>query len=105
MLEWGLKPFETFPAPIYRDTVLAINFEDAKKYFLAPLVEIHYAHSLMLARQGIITRQEAQTLCAALDSLNIARIQRAIYDGAYEDLFFFIEELLVESVGEVAGKM
>jgi len=100
-----LKPSEKFPAPVYRDTVLAINFEDAKKYFLAPLLEIHYAHTLMLEKQGILTSAEARTLCAALDSLDLDHIQRAIYDGTYEDLFFFIEELLTESAGEVAGKM
>ena len=44
----------SFPAPIYRDTVLAQVFADAKKYFLAPLLEIEYAHTLMLARQGLM---------------------------------------------------
>ncbi|MEO8026160.1 MAG: argininosuccinate lyase [Bryobacteraceae bacterium] len=100
-----MKPSEKFPAPIYRDTVLAINFEDAKKYFLAPLLEIHYAHTLMLEKQGILTASEAATLVHALDGLDLDRIQRSIYDGTYEDLFFFVEELLVDSAGEVAGKM
>ncbi len=90
---------------MYRDTVLAINFEDAKKYFLAPLLEIHYAHTLMLEKQGILTAGEARTLIAALDALDLEHIQRAVYDGTYEDLFFFIEELLEESAGDVAGKM
>lgn len=105
MLQWGLKPSEKFPSPIYRDTVLAINFEDAKKYFLAPLLEIHYAHTLMLRKQGILTKQEARLLTGALDALDIERIQKAVYDGTYEDLFFFVEELLADSVGDVAGKM
>ena len=48
-----------FPAPVYRDTVLAPIFADAKKYFLAPLIEIEYAHTLMLARQRIMPEAEA----------------------------------------------
>jgi hypothetical protein len=47
-----LEEAEKFPAPVYSETVLAVNFEDAKKYFLQPLLEIHYAHTLMLSRQG-----------------------------------------------------
>ena len=47
-----------FPAPVYAETVLSPNFEDAKNYFLDPLLEIHYAHTRMLAAQGILTASE-----------------------------------------------
>jgi argininosuccinate lyase len=43
---------DPFPAPIYAETVLAHNFEDAKKYFLGALLEVHYAHTRMLAGAG-----------------------------------------------------
>jgi argininosuccinate lyase len=43
-----------FPAAVYADTVLSVNFRDAQRHFLDALIEIHYAHTLMLARQGII---------------------------------------------------
>jgi len=97
---------EVFPAPVYRDTVLTQNFEDAKRYFLDSLLEIHYAHTRMLAQQGIITRQEERALLAALDELDRASIAKVVYDGAYEDLFFYIESLLQKSAGaDIAGKM
>ena len=48
---------DSFPAPLYAETVLGPNFEDAKRYFLDALIEIHYAHSRMLAEQGISTVQ------------------------------------------------
>lgn len=38
---------DQFPAPIYDETVLAVNFEDANKHFLDSLLEIHNAHTLM----------------------------------------------------------
>jgi len=96
---------EPFPSPVYRDTVLTQNFEDAKRYFLESLIEIHYAHTRMLGAQGILSKADERTLIAALDGLDRSRIAQAVYDGSYEDLFFFLESLLEKSAGEVAGKM
>src|SRR5215469_14656204 len=95
-----------FPAPIYRDTVLAPVFADAKRYFLSPLIEIEYAHTLMLARQGIMSEAEAALCIRALDGLNLDEVRAAQYDGTFEDLFFYIEKKLAEACGtEIAGKM
>jgi argininosuccinate lyase len=96
---------DSFPAPLYAETVLGPNFEDAKRYFLDALIEIHYAHSRMLAQQGILTGAEEQTLRAALNHLDRKVIARARYDGSSEDLFFFIENLMESACGELAGKM
>ncbi len=97
---------DSFPAPVYADTVLIHNFEDAKKYFLDSLIEIHYAHTRMLARTGILRADEENQLIAALDGLDRDKIARAVYDGAYEDLFFYIESLIETACGPgVAGKM
>ena len=49
---------EQFPAPLYAETVLAPNFQEAQRHFLDALLEIHYAHTRMLARQGILTEAE-----------------------------------------------
>jgi len=95
-----------FPAPIYRDTVLAPVFADAKRYFLEPLLEIEYAHTLMLARQGIMPASEAALCIRALDGLDIATIRVTEYDGTFEDLFFYLEKKLAAVCGaEIAGKM
>jgi argininosuccinate lyase len=95
-----------FPAPIYRDTVLAPVFADAKRYFLEPLLEIEYAHTLMLAQQGIMPKDEAALCIRALDTLNVAEIRAAEYDGTFEDLFFYLEKKLAAICGgEIAGKM
>jgi argininosuccinate lyase len=94
-----------FPAPIYAETVLGPNFEDAKTHFLDALLEIHYAHTRMLAAQGILTASEERLLLNALDSLDLEEIARARYDGSCEDLFFFIEGLLRRACGDLAGKM
>jgi argininosuccinate lyase len=100
------KSSECFPAPVYAETVLAVNFEDAKKYFLVALLEIHAAHTLMLARQGIIPKADARLCLEALGKLDRAAILHAQYDGRCEDLFFYVQDLLVQSCGaEAAGKI
>lgn len=97
---------DPFPAPIYDETVLAVNFEDAKKHFLDFLLEIHSAHTLMLCRQGVIGRREAKICLRALGRLDRATLATATRERTCEDLFFHIETCLVHECGEeVAGKM
>jgi argininosuccinate lyase len=100
------KGRSAFPAPIYRDTVLAQVFADAQQYFLEPLFSIQYAHTLMLGRQGIMEQQEVASCLRALDGLDLEKIRSAAYDGTFEDLFFFMERELAAVCGaEIAGKM
>ena len=96
---------ERFPAPLYAETVLAPNFHEAQRHFLDALLEIHYAHTRMLARQGILTEAEEKKLRDGLDQLNRSEIAGAIYDGTNEDLFFYVERLLEQICGPLAGKM
>ena len=97
---------EKFPAPVYAETVLTANFEDAKRFFLDALMHIHYAHTLMLERQQIISREDARACLGALDTVNRHEIARAEYDGTFEDLFFYIEEKLASAIGpDIAGRM
>lgn len=101
-----IKGRSVFPAPIYRDTVLVQVFADAKRYFLEPLLEIEYAHTLMLARQGIMPEAEAALCLRALDQLDVDEVRSAQYDGTFEDLFFYLEKKIAAVCGEeVAGKM
>src|SRR5881392_3921631 len=92
--------------PEYVSRVLRENFEDAKTLFLSPLVAIHYAHLVMLRQQDIINAADAHALREALDALPLADVKGASYDQACEDLFYYIERLLVRSCGEdVAGRL
>jgi argininosuccinate lyase len=96
---------ESFPAPLYVETVLAPNFQGAQRHFLDALIEIHYAHTRMLAKQGIATAAEERTLLDALNKLERNAIATAAYDTSDEDLFFYIERLLEQICGPLAGKM
>ena len=47
-----------FPAPAYRDTVLAPLFDGTKTHFWDELMRLHRAHGVMLAEQGICSAAE-----------------------------------------------
>ncbi|MFN2453116.1 MAG: argininosuccinate lyase [Pyrinomonadaceae bacterium] len=97
---------ETFPTQAYSDNVLTDIFEDAKRLFLDYLLEVDYAHAVMLTEQEIITRDEARALFAALDGIDRQHIHAARYDGSCEDLFFYLERLITEACGEdIAGRL
>jgi argininosuccinate lyase len=93
-------------APEYVAQVLHENFEDAKTLFLSPLIAIHYAHLVMLADRDIVSPLDARALRGALDSISLADVRAVTFDGTYEDLFFYVESLLVHACGdEVAGRL
>ena len=64
------------------------------------------AHARMLARQGIISTDEANDICAGLDA-----IRQEIQDGFFpwrkelEDLHMNVEARLHDLIGETAGKL
>jgi len=90
----------------YVTHVLNDNFEDAKALLLSPLMAINYAHLVMLVEQGIVSAEDGHRIRVALDSISQDEIRKVKYDGSYEDLFFYIERLLIQSCGEdVAGRL
>lgn len=82
------------PSPAYVAAVLAVNFEDCRRFFTEALLEIHTAHTLMLARQKILSAQEARICLDALCGLDRQEIAASAYDGRFEDFFFFVEHCL-----------
>lgn len=95
-----------FPAPVYADTVLAVNFRDGQHNLLDALLEIHYAHLLMLTRQRIVPENIARRCLAGLDSLDRKALAGASYDGSCEDLFFYVERELERICGaDNAGRI
>src|SRR5947207_11480162 len=93
-------------APEYVTCVLNENFEDAKSLLLSPMMAINYAHLVMLAECGIVSRDDAHALRVALDGVSLDEIRRVVYDASYEDLFFYLERLVVAACGEdIAGRL
>ena len=93
-------------APEYVTNVLNENFEDAKELLLSPLMAINYAHLVMLAERGIVSGADARALRTALDGISLESVREVLYDGTYEDLFFYIERLIKQACNEeVAGRL
>jgi argininosuccinate lyase len=93
-------------SPEYVRTVLNDIFEDQKALFLDPLMAINYAHLVMLAEQGIVAPGEAHAIREALDALDLDAVRRVVYDGTYEDLFFYVEQRIIASAGmDSAGRL
>src|SRR5687768_11295634 len=92
--------------PEYVSHVLNENFEDAKALFLSPLMAIHYAHLVMLADRGIVSPADAHALRDALDSISVPDVRATPFDRRCEDLFFHVEQLVVQACGEeTAGRL
>src|SRR3954452_17210849 len=93
-------------APEYVTCVLNENFEDAKTLLLGPMMAINYAHLVMLAQQGIVSNADAHKIRVALDGVSLDDVREVKYDGTYEDLFFYVERLIVQACGEeTAGRL
>src|SRR4030095_15290494 len=93
-------------APEYVTHVLNENFEDAKQLLLAPLMAINYAHLVMLVDRGIVSREDGRTIREGLDRISLDEVRCARYDGSCEDLFFYVERLIIQACGEdVAGRL
>ena len=93
-------------APEYVTNVLNENFEDAKELLLSPLMAINYAHLVMLAERGLVSAADARALRTALDGISLDSVREVLYDGTYEDLFFYIERLIKQACcEEVAGRL
>jgi argininosuccinate lyase len=90
-------------APEYVKCVLNENFEDAKAQFLAPLMAIHHAHLVMLVERDIVPRAEAASIRDALETISVEDVRRVSYDASCEDLFFYVERLIVAACGEQAA--
>jgi len=95
-------------SPDYVRIVLDENFEDAKAQLLEPLMALEYAHLVMLADRKIVTprRGRVDPQGAGRDSPERRRDPQSRYDGTCEDLFFYIERLVVAGCGEdAAGRL
>src|SRR5579863_3853351 len=93
-------------APEYLQCVLEQNFEDAKAFFLAPLMSIHYAHLVMLAAQDIVSPADAHAIRLALDSVSQSEVRGAAFDVRCEDLFYYVERSVASHCGDpVAGRL
>ena len=92
-----------FPHPLYDKYVLQPSFEDAKTYYYEPMLAANRAHVVMLRRCGIISAENAKALLDALQKVEARGVDALTRSGGVEDLFFAMENQLIESAGAAYG--
>src|SRR5690349_16436938 len=75
--------------PRYVEHVLAPRYTFACREELPYLIKILVAHTLMLGRQRILSREAAESTVRALAAITAERLPP--YDPRFEDLYFVIE--------------
>ena len=93
----------SFPHPLYEQYVLKPFFQDAKTYFYRPMLAANRAQAVMLFRCGIITQANAAALLQALAQVDAAGLDQLAYRSGVEDLFFALENRLIEIAGAEYG--
>jgi argininosuccinate lyase len=103
----GFGDEERFPAPVYRETVLAPLFEGVKQHHWRQQMRVHRASAIMLAAQGLLSRTEATAILGALDDVERdIDVPALTYTGEHEDFFFLVQTELERRLGvETAGKL
>ena len=99
--------YDTFPASVYAQSVLAPDLDIYKQHFSGALHSINLAHGVMLADQGLLRGADASAILGALIRIDQDRPWAdQPFDGSFEDLFFLIEQELGRQVGEeTAGRL
>ena len=98
---------DRFPAPAYKQTVLAPLFDTVKRHNFLPMLAIDRAHAVMLHERHWLSRAEAGAILRGLAAIAAELDPAALtYTGEFEDLFFVIQDALAQRIGaEVAGKL
>lgn len=94
-----------FPSNSYRQMVLQPAYDEARKHFLDAMVQIHIAHLKMLQEQNLVTADEARQIGKAIQKLDLEYYKTRDYNPQFEDLFFRIENKLIELGGDIAGNL
>lgn len=97
---------DRFPDATYRATVLAPLFEGVKVHYARYMDAINRAHLVMLAETGILARDQAARIAAALHGMKAEiDVGNLIYTGEYEDYFFLIEAELKTRLGDLGAML
>ncbi len=102
-----MTEFSRFPAPVYKETVLAPLFEGFKRHYRPHLLAIHHAHGVMLAECGWLAAADLRAILGALQHATDRLDPDAlVYTGEHEDYFFWLEAQLRDRLGpDLAGRL
>src|ERR1700685_333477 len=99
---WGGR-FGSGADPIMEDINAAIHFD---RHLYRQDIAASKAHAAMLAKQGIITAQDAKRIAHGLDTI-LSEIEsgKFAFKRALEDIHMNVENRLAELAGPAAGRL
>ena len=99
---WGGR-FGSGPDPIMADINASIHFD---RHLYRQDIAASKAHAAMLAKQGIITAQDAKRIAHGLDTIR-SEIEAGKFEfkRALEDIHMNVESRLAELIGPAAGRL
>src|SRR5271154_4335813 len=99
---WGGR-FGSGPDRIMEDINVSIDFD---RHLYRQDIAASKAHAAMLAKQGIITAQDAKRIAHGLDTI-LSEIEsgKFAFKRALEDIHMNVESRLAELVGAAAGRV
>ncbi len=99
---WGGR-FGSKPDPIMEDINASIHFD---RHLYRQDIAASKAHASMLAKQGIITAQDAKKIAHGLDTI-LSEIESGtfVFKRALEDIHMNVESRLAELIGPAAGRL
>ncbi|MBW7921099.1 MAG: argininosuccinate lyase [Rubellimicrobium sp.] len=102
-----MTDYSRFPDPVYRDTVLAPLFDNARDDHAEGFRRIDRAHLVMLAETGILPPGVAATIARALVEIDTQIDPASLtYTGEVEDYFFLREaELKARTGPDIGGRL
>ncbi|MBM7702368.1 argininosuccinate lyase [Metabacillus iocasae] len=96
----------SFPGKTYVEELLRPVFNDQRDYLFHVMFDIHRAHVVMLAEQGIIPKDEGRIMLNGINKVAKSDTRSLAYEPQFEDLFFMMEAKIAEEIGEeLAGKI
>ncbi len=99
------KDGRTYPAATLTDMELRPAFDEAKEYRIEPMLAANEAQLVMLAEQGIVSKEDAARIFSVLESTDYSKYRNMEYTGEFEDLFFQIEDELIRKTDGLAGNI
>jgi argininosuccinate lyase len=99
---WGGR-FRTSPDAVMEDINTSIDFD---RHLFRQDIAASRAHAAMLAKQGIITADDARKIAHGLDTI-LSEIEsgRFKFKRALEDIHMNVESRLTELIGPAAGRL
>ena len=93
----------SFPHPVYAQYVLEPQFHESKQYLFDHMIAANEAHTIMLHETGIVDANNTAKLLRALQQVKREGVERFVYEPDVEDLFFAVENRLIEIAGPETG--